>query len=395
MAYYRRYGGGYTRPYRRRARRGYSAYRPRRSAPARRRRAPVRRRRTQTRQKCNCKHELTPGDRFLLAQIDPFDTRSYGAKIPDSATVPSVALGNIQLYNPTLTTGTNARAWAFLPTYTSGIIPSTETGATSWGWTASFGGSVNWDKRTDFSNTFELCRPTGHAVRISSAVAPTSAVGFVHIAVATEAFNGTSTWPFATDFGKMADYPFYRRVTLASLTQSPLTIINKYTDETAFRYSGADTGGVNTGATGADPAEFHIPWSWGAIMIAVESVNSTAPLSLEMVMHHECIPKNTGVVQGSAAAVNTPSILTAAAHVSANLDATHTEDQQDSYISQAINLAAQGASDVLGGVSESVGNVVRNVAYNAGASATQAALSVLGRGIGGVNNNPNRLAIMG
>ena len=35
----------------------------------------------------------------------------------------------------------------------------------------------------------------------------------------------------------MRDLPFYRKVTLASLTQSPLTVVNKFLDQTAFRYT--------------------------------------------------------------------------------------------------------------------------------------------------------------
>jgi len=338
---------------------------------------------------------LTAGEKFLLAQVDPFEPRCFGAKIPDTAVIPTVALYNSQLYTPTLTTATNQNCYAFLPTYNAGIIPATE-GAASWTWGAAYAGGVDWNKATDFKATFEAVRPVAFGIRLTSSVAPTTATGFVHIAIATETFNNASTWPFAQTIAAMQDYPFYRRVTLASLTQSPLTVINKYVDETAFRFSGADTQGVNKSATnpGADPAEFHIPWSWGQILIAVEGMPSTQPLSLELIMHSECIPKQTGVVQGNPAAPSNPGILASVAHMSANIDATHTEDQQEGYVNQALNLAAQGASDAFGQYSQGASAAIGRAAYSFGYGATVSAVGALARGIMGVNNDPNRLALI-
>jgi len=332
---------------------------------------------------------LTPGEKFLLAQVDPFEPRCYGAKIPDTAVIPTVAIYNSQLYTPLLTTATNVNCYAFLPTYNAGIIPATE-GAASWTWPATFTGGLDWNKASDFKATFEAVRPVAYGIRLSSSVAPTTATGFVHIAIATETFDNATSWPFGTTITALQDYPFYRRVTLASLTQSPLTIINKYVDETAFRFSGADTQGVqNAGAM-----MFHIPWSWGQILIAVENMPSVQPLSCEMIMHSECIPKQTGIVQGTPAAPSEPSILASVAHMSANVDATHTEDQQDSYVQQALNVAAQGASDAFGHYATSAHAAIGRAAYTFGYGATASALGSLTRGVLGINNNPNRLALI-
>ena len=78
------------------------AYRRRRVTYRRRRRTTTtytprkRRRQTTTRRTqskpCACPGELSPGAKWALAQLDPFDNRCFGAKVPDSNTVPREAV---------------------------------------------------------------------------------------------------------------------------------------------------------------------------------------------------------------------------------------------------------------------------------------------------------------
>lgn len=389
-SYRRRYGRRRSYP-----RRSYS-YSSRRAAPRVRRRRTTTTRRKTVKADCKCPPTaLDAGQKFLLAQADPFEPRVLGAKIPDSNTVPSVPVCLTELRDLVLP-GTNpsfAQCYAFLPGFNNSIVASTNLSVSSWAWAATFGGVASWNKASSFRSAFESTRPVAHGIRISCPLAPTTTTGFVHLAVAIETFDGVTTWPYATDIADMSGYSWYKRVTLASLTQSPLTIINKYIDETAFRYSSATTGGYGN----ADAMEFHTPWSWGALMIAIEGhPTGASPLQFEMVLHHESIPKNSGVLLGSTAAEYAPSVLGSTSHMVANSDFAHTEDQQESHIRNSISTAVQSGVSRAGNVAMErvILPAAESLAYNLTGRAISAGLAyVAGRGISGVNNSPNRLAL--
>jgi len=229
--------------YRRRA--PVRRYAPRRriSAPSYRRptykrRAAPRRARVTRRVKCHCPEALTPGAKFVLAQLDPFDSASCnGAKIPDSNTMPSVANSDCDIVNlSTTAVSTDLSGIAFRPGYTHGTVNATGGAALNWG--AAFAtNALNRSKRAAYTAVIELTRPVAHAIRISSPLAPTSATGFVHLGLATEGIGGETTWTWPTTLAQMSGLQYYKRVTVASLTQSPITVINKWLDDTGFRYS--------------------------------------------------------------------------------------------------------------------------------------------------------------
>jgi len=344
--------------------------------------------------KCVCPGDMNPGQKFLLAQMDPFDPKALGCKIPDSSTQPSVAIACQELYSVVnMTLATNSNCTAFLPCVTAGVVRAVESSAGTWTWPATFGGTYDWAKRSDMVTAVEVARPVSHGLRISSSCAPTSATGFVHLALAVEAFNGVSTWPYAASIGQLSGYSWYKRVTLASLTQTPITIINKYVDETAFRYLALDQAPAAGGTSGANPWTFHIPLSWGALLVATDGVPLVHGLQCEMILHEECIPKNVGVLSGSSAAAVAPGILAAAASVGANTDFAHTEEQQDSYMAQAAANAQAGATAAGNAF---MNNVIAPAAYNTGYSlanqAIGAALTGIA-GIAGINSNPHRLEL--
>jgi len=333
---------------------------------------------------------MNAGQKFLLAQMDPFDPKALGCKIPDSSTQPSVPIACQELDSgPTMATN-QVNAVAYLPSVSGSILKAT-TGVAAWTWPVLFTGT-DWNKRTDVVAAVEAARPVSHGIRISCLTAPTSTSGFLHLACAVETINnGVTTWPYATTIAQLSGYSWYKRVTLASLTQTPITIINKYVDETAFRYLGVDGAPA---ATGANSNTFHIPLSWGALIIAVEGFNGTGnPIQAEMMLHLEAIPKNIGVLSGSAAASVAPSVLAAAASVGANTDFAHTEEQQDSYMAQAVANAQAGATAAGNAF---MNNVIAPAAYNTGYSianqAIGAALTGIA-GIAGVNSNPRRLEL--
>lgn len=338
---------------------------------------------------------LSPGEKFVIAQLDPFHSLATGAKIPDANTVPSISTTDMETLSLSLTTGTNQKAWAFQPQWTWASVAATE-GAASWTWPVTFGGGTNRTRRTDYLAAVDLTRPVGHAVRISCPNAPTTTTGFIHIGIAYQNLHHATTWNLPSSIGEMTGCENYKRVTLASLTQSPLTIVNKFCDETAFRYlsSNVDNDATPTGSTSGSTLMFHVPQSWGTIVIAVEGGNTTAPLSVEHMLISEGIAKRTGVLQGTPAAISQPDILNGVSNMVANSEATHSESTQVSYFRDAMDSFVEGAGEageyvfrhvVVPGARAAGGTAVRYVAHQA--------LGRRGGGIPGVNVNRERIEL--
>jgi len=372
-------------------RRGPNIRRVRKRKPARKtyskRRASSRR--SYRRSMPACPTEMTPSAKFILAQLDPFEASVQGAKIPDSNTLPSISNTDVDLLTlQSSAVASDLCAFAFRPTYTWGSVTATPGAAVTWG--AAYAGT-NRSKRTQYIAAMELFRPVAHAVRLSCQLAPTTASGFVHIGLSTEAVTGV-TWAYPTTVATMSNLQYYKRVTLASLTQSPLTCINKWMDDTAFRYSDP-TQSVNQ----ATQQNFHTDYAWATIVILVEGAPvSSNVLSVEHLLLSEGIPQRDGVIFGTPAAPNSPGALGAAGTAVAGTEPFHTEAEQESYIQQGINIAAQSAAAAGEAVFNNVAvPLIQRAAYSMTGTAAQMALNaIVGRGgIAGVNNNPNRLAL--
>jgi len=384
----------YRRNYRRYTPRRYTRRRPSYSAPVRPRRRVVRRRRTPTRRATKMVAptvELTPSIKFALAQLDPFDPRCMGAKIPDSNTMPSLANSDVDIIALAAPAAAgNLVCVGFRPFYTMATVAATQ-GAGVVAWPATYGGSANRAKRTAYSNAVEVTRPVAHSIRMSSSLAPTSATGFVHIGLSVETRFNETTWTFLTTIEEMGGLAHYKRVTLASLTQSPLTVINKWIDDTAFRYSA-----VAGAAAGQTNESFQTDYGWSTIIVMVEGAPLTSPpLSFEHILHSEGLPRKDGVFVGTSAAPNSPGILSAVSTMNGETDFAHTEADQETYIQQGAAAFARGASqagsnlynNVAIPLLERVGGVAVNAAMNAAAAAIRG-------GLPGINANPNRLALM-
>jgi hypothetical protein len=290
---------------------------------------------------CHCPKELTPGDKFMMIQADPFETKYFGAKIPDSSTLASISTP-VQ-FNYTLTTDpvsqpNYAHAWAFYPSIVQNAVGLRGTSPTSWDPQSPIFSDI--PQKNAYCVQFEAFRPVAHAIRLSCPYAPTSTTGFVHIAIATETgytdagavTNQSSNLAFS--LSQMSNYTFYKRVTLASLTQYPVTLINKWTDETAFRYQSP---WAQEASTSPNALTFHIPWSWGTLMVAVEGVStstttgSISPLQAEVVLHTENIPNKQSTLVGSSAAPSSPETMAAVSQAVANTDFAHNEGQQQQH----------------------------------------------------------------
>ena len=384
--------------------------RPRRARRSVRRRSTYTRRRTTAKQgtrrkaQCVCPGELTPAAKFALAQMDPFEIKCLGAKIPDSNTIPSIANADtdqVSLAAPS--TNGNLIAIAFNPSYAAALQAATD-GASAVTW------SGTWSTRRNYANvvsSIEAIRPVAHAIRISSPLAPTSTTGFVHIGLAVESrVSGvaSSTVPdLPLNVNQMTGLSHYARYTLASLTQSPLTVINKWIDETGFRYDDPRSAPLysNPGATPGNVQQlqysFNCGQSWATIVVMVESQSTgSSPISFEYLLLTECIPKKDSFILGSPAAPHSPGTMSAVSSMTSESGFAHTEAQQESYVQQSLNAFAQGANVAGERVFQQVAvPLLQQAGYAAvGTGFSMAMNAIRGTGgISGVNSNPSRLAI--
>jgi len=376
--------------------------RPRKPAarPARRRRVVTRRRRY-TKSPCVCPKEMSPGAKFALAQLDPFVHAAIGAKVPDSNTMPSISNVDSDLVSIVVGTAESFGAIAFTPSYFQAHIQALNTtGTLSWP-QGNFRSRRNY---TQVAATLEAIRPVAHAIRISSSLAPTAATGFVHIGLSVESRINDSTdntiMSYPTTVNEMTGLAHYKRVTLASLTQSPITVINKWIDELAFRYDDPRTRystGVQGSATNAGYNTLSFQQSWAAIVIMVEGVpaNST-PISVEHILHTEAIAKKDALIIGTPAAANSPGIMSSVSSMSGQTDFSHTEAAQDSYFQQGLQVLASAASEAGNQVFNNVAMplLARATRGFTGVAMNMAANAIAGRGgIPGVNANPRRLEL--
>jgi len=379
-----------------------------------RRRAPARRastysrvrkgRRSSTRPRssskpCICPGELSPSARFALAQLDPFHPQALGAKIPDTNTMPSIANCSVdQVASPLATTGF-LTGFAFRPAYNAAVIAATPVSATAVSWGAS--ASANASNRRDYTQfvaQMEAVRPCAHAVRLISQLAPTTATGFVHIGLSTESYYSATgnTWQFPTSVNEMTGLAYYKRVTLASLTQTPLTVINKWIDERGFMYQDPNQVAALTSST-ANEVNSPFGFSWSNIIVLIEGAPVTpSPLSAEHLLLTESIPRKDSILIGTQAAPNSPGTMSAVSTMSGDTDFSHVEAGQESHIQAGLNSFSRAAATAGEQVWNNVAApLLQRVGSAAGTAAGNALLNaVRGRGgLPGVNSNPSRLML--
>jgi len=323
---------------------------------------------------------------FLMAHIDPFLPVVRGVKVPDSNTMESDTALCTDEYTGTITTGTNVKCFAFNPSLTSTVVPSTE-GAGAWTWPAAFASGVDVAQLSNIQAASTAYRTVSHGIRISCTLAPTTASGFVHIAVYAPSTYNTSTWPFPTTLSQMRDLPFYRKVTLASLTQSPLTVVNKFLDQTAFRY--IDTTEATAGFANTSRGSFHITHSWGTIFVALDGApNASAAIGVEMILHTETIAKAGATNNSSPAAPGNSRLMESAAHMAANTEASHFESEQSTVFQRATDAVSEGLQAGAENIAEWGVGVLRHATERAVYSGTAALFNAVApRAAGSLNIN--------
>jgi len=359
-----------------------------RRAPVRRRRAPLRRRRTTIRRRrAPIRRKMKRGrglTKFELAQVNPFDRKVDGVKIPDSNTQPSdTARSEDRVALTSLASGF-AGVVAFNPTLANNSVTSTPVSATVWSWPAAYGGGVFSDQTVNYQSAYSSIRIVAHGLKLSCPAAPTSVTGFVHIACIPMSDYGSSTWSLPTTIGQLAQLPWYKRLTLAALTQRTFTVVNKFIDCTATRYfdPGSDLVGNSTDIA------FQMGTSWGVIVVAVEGAPTTptAVLSVENLVHYEGIPKFSSNQNSSPAANYDPQQLATTSRISANGGSGFFEGDERTALGAAYAAATSGMYQA---GNEIVNDYVLPGLARAGYAATYATAGALagrfGGGIQGVN----------
>lgn len=348
-------------PYTRRTKRRRAPVRRRRRTY--RRRAPVRRRRRVTKRK--------PISKFTLAQVNPFSSLVAGVKIPDLNTQPSTTVVVEDDYAVATDATYQVAARGFRPFTRGQVVTATAASSTGWTWPAGFGSSNNSSKLSAILANYESARTCAHGVRITCPLAPNNVIGYVHICVIAENTFGQSTWNFPTDTSTMATSQWYKKIPLARLTMSPVIVVNKIIDGTAFLYIDPSSDRVdNAGDLAFQTSGF------GTILIAVTGAGaSTTAINVENIMHLEAIPTVGSAQSVSPAAPADPEIQARASTVASTTDAVHDEGILESF-----------RSGVRAAVGDAAGQLYDTVLGNAPAAGRAFGNWALGQVFAGGNN---------
>lgn len=321
--------------------------------------------------------------KFQLAQINPFDYNVVGAKIPDSNTQPSDTFKAEDRIVATSLASGFAVANAFLPNLAQVSVATTAVSSTTWSWGSAYGFGSASTNYTNATNSYQAARPVGHGIRLTCPAAPTTITGFVHICVVPVDTTGT-TWTFPTDLGGMANAPWYKRFTLAQLTQQSVTVVNKFIDCSATIYRDPSLTEVSAQS---NPQQFEFANGWCAIVVALEGAPTTpqAVLGIESIIHFEALPKTGSLAAFSPAAPFNTAELQAVSRTAGATSAVFTENTESQHYRDAADAVGggmyQAASEIY---NDYVVPGLRNAAYATTYGVAGAAAGYLG-GLQGVN----------
>jgi len=256
--------------------------------------------------------------KFLKAQINPFQRSCYGVKVPDQNTAPS---GTAFTYdeNTLAVNLTNAVCHAFIPSLTSTVINSNNNiGASSWTWAASYGNTTAAARNSSLQADFALIRCAAHGIRITSPLSVNTATGYCHVALYSPNTVEGTTWNLPTTISQLTTLPFYKRISIQQLITKPLTVVNRYIDQTAFDYRFP---GYTFGDTGAGTFNNSAYNGWMVILVACEGQPSgTNAIVVENIQHWEGQPKFDTIEDASPAEPADMLLIQEVANASAQVD---------------------------------------------------------------------------
>jgi len=123
-------------------------------------------------------------------------------------------------------------------------------------------------------------RPVAHGIRITCPISPTTIQGELHLCLYPMSQATGSTWALPVNVSQMQRLPSYKRVPLAELTQKPMIYVNKYMDDTAFRYF--DPNDTFLGNLGSGTNAFDFGNQWCCIVIAIENPYGSVTNNLDI-----------------------------------------------------------------------------------------------------------------
>lgn len=237
------------------------------------------------------------GDRFIIAQRNPFQPAVKGVKVPDDNSAESGTFFTNDFYvMPQL--ASNAWCIALLPHLgASYITPNTST-ATDWAWQASYGGMNSATLADEIAESFKSVRAVAHGLRLQSSSQMNIVNGYVHVCYST--FNSSdSTWDFPTNVSQMRQMPGYVRLPLAALIDRPYIVVNKFTDDKAWQYRAVN----HVIARQQDAESGNIGWQ--AIILAFDATPGTSlqsSMAVDILTHWEGLVNNGFLNRASPAA---------------------------------------------------------------------------------------------
>lgn len=332
--------------------------------------------------------------KFMLAQIDPFSRDAMHVRVPDDSTAPSTSFYTYDEINiaPNNAIAGGAAAMYFYPNARLVGAVGTSSSTSAWTWPAAYGGTVANSKTSTIQSQFSVSRPVAHGIRLTCGLAPTSVTGYVHIGLYTLSMFQQSTWNLPVNLSQLSELPHYKRVTLASLTQNPLVVTNKWLDQTAFRYTDVSSFEVGNQSNGT----FEIANSWMGIVLVVEGHGQAAGstcLTVEAICHFEGQSNFGGLTQDRPAERPAPHVMDATAATVARTPASHDADDRstmcaveeaNAYFQQEFMNAVGGNMRVAANELASVGG--RSIGnYIASGAITAAVAASRGLGLPGVN----------
>lgn len=237
-------------------------------------------------------------------------------------------------------------------------MSATQATSNTWTWSAAFGGTTDSTRLAQIVGNYALVRPAAHGIRITAPTASTTTTGYIHICIYAPNFKGT-TWSFPQTISQMNNCMNYVRYPLSALTQRGLTVVNKFLDASASRYTdpASDVAGTQTDMSFQTEG-------WGTIIVAVEAAPiNTVAISVESIVHLEATPLFTGINSATPAAAYNVIDLEKVSRAAARMPATVVEGQESSAFQDAFAAMSSGAARARGAYN-SIPAPLRDWAWN-------------------------------
>lgn len=261
--------------------------------------------------------------KYLLAQIDPFNSTAEGAKIPDQdLTWSSTCYSETEVTLATDATYGLAAA-LFYPDPSSDQATGTANATTNWGLAANWTSQSSVPNITAIRAAYGLLRCVAWGVRFYCPGAVGTTVGRVHVCLVPIDYGTTGyTTACPTSVSTMMQLPGYQNWPLQDLIQDTVMVTGRMTDLAgAYRYRDAAVP-WNVGSAQV-VAGVETSAGWYGIMIVVEGAGvSQNVVSVEVRKHYEAqIKGNTGagVLHTTPGAPYQPTILAASNNIVANV----------------------------------------------------------------------------